>query len=172
MHDATETDWEWILRVNLHGVINGVRAFLPHMRAAGRPAHIVNTSSGAGMTTKGSQFGVYTVSKFAVVAYSEVLREELEPEEIGVSVLCPGLVRTRIFEADRNRPEELASEQPNWRGTFKPDLNTGMDPMEVGRLVAESVKANRPYIFPAPEIRARIEERFQAILASFDPVSG
>jgi NAD(P)-dependent dehydrogenase (short-subunit alcohol dehydrogenase family) len=96
--------WRWVLDVNLMGVVHGVAAFLPHMRSHGEGSHIVNTASMAGMLSGRLGFSPYTASKYAVVAMSEGLAAELKPLGIGVTVLCPGFVRTRIAEAGRSRP--------------------------------------------------------------------
>src|SRR5947209_6624114 len=97
-------NWRWVLDVNLMGVMHGVQALLPHMRAHGEGGHIVNTASMAGVLSGGLGFSPYVASKFAVVGMSEGLATELKPHGIGVTVLCPGFVRTRIAEAGRNRP--------------------------------------------------------------------
>lgn len=104
IEDIALDSWRWVLDVNLMGVVHGIRAFLPHMRAHGEGGHIVNTASMAGMQS-GLGFSPYTASKFAVVGMSEGLAPQLAPFGIGVSVLCPGFVRTRIGESGRNRPE-------------------------------------------------------------------
>ncbi len=96
-------NWRWVIDVNLMGVVHGIRSFLPHMRAHGEGGHIVNTASMAGMNG-GLGFSPYAASKLAVVAMSEGLKAQLEPEGIGVSVLCPSFVRTGIGESGRNRP--------------------------------------------------------------------
>src|ERR1700686_3205972 len=97
-------DWRWVLDVNLMGVLYGIRTFLPHIRAHGEGGHIVNTASMAGMDS-GLGFSSYAASKFAVVTMSEGLAMQIKPFGIGVTVLCPGYVRTRIGERGRNRPE-------------------------------------------------------------------
>src|SRR3954463_1906786 len=97
-------NWRWVIDVNLMGVLHGIKSFLPHIRAHGEGGHIVNTASMAGMQT-GLGFSPYGASKFAVVSMSEGLRTQLKPHGIGVSVLCPHFVRTRIGESGRNRPE-------------------------------------------------------------------
>src|SRR5579859_5082689 len=105
--EATREQWAWLLAVNLFGVIEGVRAFLPLLRRAGAgEAQIVNTASGAGLSAAPG-IGVYTTTKYAVVGFSESLRRDLAPEGIGVSVLCPGGVNTRIFDAARNRQAQF-----------------------------------------------------------------
>src|SRR5262249_21555323 len=105
--DIALASWRWVIDVNLLGVVHGVRAFLPHMRAHGEAGHIVNTASMAGMLAAGMEYSPYAASKFAVVAMSEGLAAELKPHGIGVTVLCPGYVRTRIAEA--GRPCRIAS---------------------------------------------------------------
>jgi len=102
--DISLDTWRWVLDVNLMGVLHGVHAFLPHIRAHGEGGHIVNTASMAGLQS-GLGFSPYATSKFAVVAMSEGLAMQLKPLGIGVTVLCPGFVRTRISGSGRNRPE-------------------------------------------------------------------
>ena len=102
--------WRWVLDVNLMGVLHGIRTFLPHIRAHGEGGHIVNTASMAGMNS-GLGFSPYAASKFAVVNMSEGLALQVAPHGIGVTVLCPGFVRTRIWESARNRPERYGPAQ-------------------------------------------------------------
>ncbi len=102
--DISLDNWRWVLDVNLMGVLHGIRSFLPHIRAHGEGGHIVNTASMAGMQS-GLGFSPYSASKFAVVNMSEGLAAHLKPLGIGVTVLCPGFVRTRIGDSGRNRPE-------------------------------------------------------------------
>src|SRR5437879_9268255 len=110
LETATHRDWQWVLGVNLWGVIHGVEAFVPRMIARGEPAHIVNTASMAGLiASKG--LGVYNTSKYAVVGLSETLVKDLKPYRIGVSVLCPLGVETRIRDSERNRPAALRNER-------------------------------------------------------------
>src|ERR1700676_2999809 len=104
-------NWRWVIDVNLMGVLHGIRSFLPHIRAHGEGGHIVNTASMAGMQG-GLGFSPYSVSKFAVVSMSEGLHTQLKPHGIGVSVLCPSYVRTKIGESGRNRPERYGASQP------------------------------------------------------------
>lgn len=170
--DATDADWQWIFSVNVNGVVYGVRSFLPRMRTQGSPAHIVNTASQAGLAAVlggGGGLGVYAASKYAVVAFSETLRHELAEEGIGVSVLCPGGVRTRIGESARNRPSELGGPQaaPRRDGPVPGTSMTGLEPMEVGQLVLNGVKANRGYIITQHENRGPILDRFANILEAF-----
>ena len=106
---ATHRDWQWVLGVNLWGVIHGVEAFVPRMIAAQEPGHIVNTASMAGLIAS-QGLGVYNTSKYAVVGLSETLAKDLQPYGIGVSVLCPMGVETRIRESERSRPAALENE--------------------------------------------------------------
>src|ERR1700709_415836 len=108
--DISLDNWRWVLDVNLMGVLHGIRAFLPHIRAHGEGGHIVNTASMAGMNG-GLGFSPYTAAKFAVVGMSEGVSEQLQPHGIGVSVLCPSFVRTRIHESGRNRPGRYGETQ-------------------------------------------------------------
>jgi NAD(P)-dependent dehydrogenase (short-subunit alcohol dehydrogenase family) len=108
--EATHRDWQWVLGVNLWGVIHGLEAFLPRMIAGKRRGHVVNTASMAGLVaTRG--LGIYNTSKYAVVGLSETLAKDLAPHGIGVSVLCPMGVATRIRASDRNRPHHLRNER-------------------------------------------------------------
>jgi NAD(P)-dependent dehydrogenase (short-subunit alcohol dehydrogenase family) len=111
---VTYADWDWVMGVNVGGVINGLQTFLARMERHGEGGHVVNTASMAGLTTAPG-LGVYNASKFAVVGLSEALRKDLEPKGIGVSVLCPGMVRTRILESERTRPAPFDVEDPTAR---------------------------------------------------------
>ena len=170
--DATAADWDWLLRVNVLGVVHGLHAFLPRMRAQDGEAHVVNTASMAGLIApRGLPIGVYTATKYAVVGLSETLRMELEPDGIGVSVLCPSGVETRIWEAERNRPTELGGPQEmDSRGDFSAQGPAGeqLDPEAVGRMVIAGVQANELYVLTHPETQGLVRRRFDAIMAAFD----
>ncbi|MDE2696762.1 MAG: SDR family NAD(P)-dependent oxidoreductase [Chloroflexota bacterium] len=176
--ETPETDWEWTLGVNLMGPIHGVRAFVPRMREQpGDEGHIVNTGSVAGtFAIRGMPIGVYTASKYAVVGYSEMLRMELAPEGIGVSVLCPGGVATRIQEAGRNRPDALggpieqAPELAERRRERAADRPPPMEPREVGERVLDGVRANRLYIFTHADQRGPVEDRYHDMMAAYDAI--
>jgi NAD(P)-dependent dehydrogenase (short-subunit alcohol dehydrogenase family) len=164
-------NWRWVLDVNLIGVVNGVRSFLPHMRAHGAGGHIVNTESEVGMINPAHGFHPYPASKFAVVGISEGLAVEAKPFDIGVSILCPGVVRTNIRESARNRPERYGpttlSDTANPLYARFAEL-VRMDPAEVARRVLSAIRDDELYVFTHPETREAVEERFQAILAAFD----
>jgi NAD(P)-dependent dehydrogenase (short-subunit alcohol dehydrogenase family) len=121
--------WRWVLDVNLMGVVHGIHTFLPHIRAHGEGSHIVNTASMAGLQS-GLGFSPYATSKFAVVAMSEGLAIQLQPLGIGVTVLCPGYVRTRISESGRNRPARYGPTQ-----TPDPAGSTGALAARIAELV-------------------------------------
>lgn len=167
--------WRWVIDVNLMGVVHGIRAFLPHMRAHGEGGHIVNTASMAGMQS-GLGFSPYTASKFAVVGISEGLVPQVAPFGIGVSVLCPGFVRTRIGESGRNRPEQYGAAQAPPPGSATAMLvamvdemiRNGIDPAHVAARVLAAIRANELYVFTHPEMRTEVENRFTAITTAFD----
>ena len=172
--DQTLTDWRWVLGVNLWGVVNGMQSFVPIMRKQGTPAHIVSTSSIAGLWSGVPFIGPYAVSKVGVVSLSETLRDELRAENspIGVSVLCPSSVSTHVMEAERNRPQELGSEQRTATaeqvrlmirdGLFGPD---GKSPEEVAAITLDAIRKNRFWIITHTSARAALEARFASILA-------
>jgi NAD(P)-dependent dehydrogenase (short-subunit alcohol dehydrogenase family) len=166
-------NWRWVLDVNLMGVLHGVRSFLPHIRAHGEGGHIVNTASMAGMNA-GLGFSPYVASKFAVVGMSEGLARQLAPLGIGVSVLCPGYVRTRIGESGRNRPERFgptptfdpASPAGALLARITQNIETGLDPSAVAARVLAAIREDQLYIFTHPDTNGELEERFAAIMAA------
>jgi len=166
--------WDWVLGINLNGVINGIQTLLPRLLERGGGAHIVNTASGAGLAS-GASGVLYTTSKFAVVGLSESLRLELEPFQIGVSVLCPGPVATNIIANSRiTQPAEARTEEErkSWEAiiaranTF---LAQGTPPDEVGEMVLAGVKANRLYIHTDRIMARAIEARAKALLDAMPP---
>ena len=168
-------NWRWVLDVNLMGVLHGIRSFLPHIRAHGEGGHIVNTASMAGMNS-GLGFSPYVASKFAVVGISEGLATQLKPLGIGVTVLCPGFVRTRIDESGRNRPERYgATQTPDpaspaglLLAQIAERLQAGLDPSDVAARVLAAIREDELYVFTHPEMRAELEDRFAAIMAAMD----
>jgi NAD(P)-dependent dehydrogenase (short-subunit alcohol dehydrogenase family) len=168
-------NWRWVLDVNLMGVLHGIRTFLPHIRAHGEGGHIVNTASMAGMNS-GLGFSPYVASKFAVVGMSEGLATQLKPFGIGVSVLCPGFVRTRIGESGRNRPERYgATQTPDPASPaglliaqIAERLQSGLDPSDVAARVLAAIREEELYVFTHPEMRAELEDRFAGIMAAMD----
>jgi NAD(P)-dependent dehydrogenase (short-subunit alcohol dehydrogenase family) len=170
-------NWRWVIDVNLMGVLHGVRSFLPHIRAHGEGGHIVNTASMAGMES-GLGFSPYGASKFAVVSMSEGLAAQLAPHGIGVSVLCPSFVRTRIGESGRNRPGRYGEPQPldpaspaaAMVAEIARQIEAGLDPDSVAARVLNAIRENELYIFTHSGMRAQVEARFAAILAAMDRV--
>jgi NAD(P)-dependent dehydrogenase (short-subunit alcohol dehydrogenase family) len=168
-------NWRWVLDVNLMGVLHGIRTFLPHIRAHGEGGHIVNTASMAGMNS-GLGFSPYVASKFAVVGMSEGLATQLKPFGIGVTVLCPGFVRTRISESGRNRPGRYgATQTPDPASPaglliaqIAERLQSGLDPSDVAARVLAAIREEELYVFTHPEMRAELEERFAAIMAAME----
>jgi len=162
-------DWDWVIDVNLKGVVYGMEVFAPLIEAHGEGGHFVNTASLAGMVSPAGM-EPYCATKFAVVAMSEGWAEQLAPLNIGVSVLCPGFVKTRINESRRNRQ---ASYGPDERAPPPPDappsrVLSGIPVEPVGRRVVEAVKANELYVFTHPGSKAAVVARFERILAAFD----
>ena len=165
LDEASYADWDYVLSVNLGGTIAGLVEFLPAMKAHGEGGHVVNTSSMAGMIPVPGFAGIYATSKFAVRGLSDALRLALAPYGIGVSVLCPGLVRTRAMTAgDLYRG---AHERADPAIELREALDGGMDPAEVGELVAGAIEDNRPYIFPHGEFVGEVKAYFEEMLAAF-----
>ncbi|BCW88909.1 3-phenylpropionate-dihydrodiol/cinnamic acid-dihydrodiol dehydrogenase [Alphaproteobacteria bacterium SO-S41] len=168
-----ERDWDWIIDVNLKGVVYGVETFAPLIRSHGEGGHFVNTASMAGMASPPGM-EPYTATKFAVVAMSEGWAGQLAPLGIGVSVLCPGYVRTLIHESGRNRQAayggaaDLDSGVAATREQAAAAVLGGIDPDVVGARVVECIKAGELYVFTHREMRAFVEMRFQAIMHGFD----
>lgn len=164
--------WDWVLGVNLHGVVNGIQTFVPRMIERGGDAHIVNTSSGAGLVAmRGSGF-LYATSKFAVAGLSESLRIELARHQIGVSVLCPGPVATGIVDNTAGlRPADAWSPPADSPRTEKSRsfLQSGTPADEVGAMVLQAVRADRPYIHTDRMMAEPIRQRARALLDALPP---
>jgi NAD(P)-dependent dehydrogenase (short-subunit alcohol dehydrogenase family) len=169
--ECTLDDWRWVLGVNLWGVIHGIKAFLPRMVDSGKAGHVLNTASVAGLVG-GPILGIYSTAKFGVVALSEALQFDLRLSgaPIGVSVLCPGFVRTRIVEAARNRPPELSDTHQDEalqaidRAAAARILEQGMDPGEVAEIALEGIRQGRFYIYTHPWTEALIRMRCQSLM--------
>ena len=175
-------DWDWVMGVNLHGVINGVQTFIDRIKRHGEGGHFVNTASMAGQIAIGG-LSVYSVTKYAVVGMSETMRQDLAPLNIGVSVLCPGVVNTNIFDSGRNRPAPLQGEGVDTSrmlltDTDQPDaarlaqlqaiMSGALDPAVVGDMVLDAVRNDDPYIFTHPELKTMVDARYGDVSASFD----
>jgi NAD(P)-dependent dehydrogenase (short-subunit alcohol dehydrogenase family) len=165
-------DWEWLMGVNTWGVVHGIRSFVPVMLAQGDDCHIVNTASAAGLEAT-PYLGIYSATKYAVVAMSEALQQELVQSgaRVGVSVLCPGVVNTRIADSERNRPDRLGNAvhssspdlQPS-RQAFQAALACGMAPEQVADAVVDAIKTSRFYVLTHNETEARVRARFDRIM--------
>lgn len=166
----TLDEWAWLIGVNLYGVIHGIRAFLPMIRRHGEGGHIVNTASIAGFQVRpGRGTGGYAATKFAVVALSELLSQELAGSGIGVSVLCPAAVNTTIYQSARRRPQRFGGPfEPPAKGPNQISLEAGLPPDAVGERVAQAIRDEELFIFTHEEPRAWLEERHRRVLAAFD----
>ena len=175
----TDAGWNWVLDVNLMSVIWGIEIFGPLIEAHGEGGQVVSTASVFGLIAGGSP--QYDVTKYGVVALSEGLRPVLAPRKIGVSVLCPGVVRTQIFNFRRNVPQRIAEKigSPPTEGPIADVIKAlqerstiGIDPLYVGELVREAIENDWPYIFTDTEHEATIDRRFAAIKQGFDRIRG
>jgi NAD(P)-dependent dehydrogenase (short-subunit alcohol dehydrogenase family) len=168
--ESTYDDWDWVLGVNLDGVINGIVTFVPRMKERGQGGHVVNTASMAAFLA-GPVPGIYNCSKFAVRGLSESLRYSLAPHGIGVSVLCPGLVKSYIYASDDVRPDALRAgakaPDPAFIDRLAHVHEAGMAPAEVAAHVLAAIRANRFYVFTHPEHKDELREVFDEILADY-----
>jgi NAD(P)-dependent dehydrogenase (short-subunit alcohol dehydrogenase family) len=170
----TLADWEWVLGVNLWGVIHGIRTFVPRLLAATAEAHVVNTGSIAGLLS-GPGMAVYGASKHGVVTISESLHYEFAMlhAPIGVSVLCPAAVATRIMDAARNRPSELTDapsiDDQAKRDAAKASLAAGMAPERVAACVVDAIRSNRFWVLSHPEWREYVRIRLEDVLHDRNP---
>jgi len=168
--EATYQDWDWVLGVNLGGVVNGVVTFVPRIKAHGEGGHVVNTASMAALVA-GPGAGIYTTAKFAVHGLSDALRWSLLPHGIGVSMVCPGLVKSKIYESDQIRPAELSTDVTPADEEFMrilPGLHdAGMDPEEIGEKVLRAIERNDFYVFTHPDHRDELRGISDEIIAAF-----
>ncbi len=166
-----EKDWDWIIDVNLKSVVYGTEVFAPLIKSHGEGGHFVNTASMAGMVSPPGM-EPYSATKFAVVAMSEGWAQQLAPANIGVSVLCPGFVKTRIHESGRARQDKYGGKgeiMDNARSAETAQaVLTGIDPNIVGERVVESVRDGDLYIFTHPQFRDVVKMRYAGIEAAFD----
>ncbi len=168
VEEITPAEWDWVLGVNLHGVIHGIRAFLPRIRRHGDGGHIVNTASIGGFQVGAAmQTPAYAVSKFAVVALSEGLRNDLRGTNIGVSVFAPAAVETGIYGSPLHKPERFGG--PDSSGEHTPDfIRAGMTPDQAGRRVLAAIAANDFYVFTHMQTRDWLLARHSEIIAGYD----
>ncbi|WP_114951779.1 SDR family NAD(P)-dependent oxidoreductase [Sphingosinicella terrae] len=168
LREATYADWDFGLAVNLGGVVNGLQAFVPRIRAGGRGGHVVNTASLAGLVQMPSFMAIYATAKAAVIGLSESIRDDLAPDGIGVTVLCPGPIKSRIHELGRNRPDRF----PTSRAFSEAAERLGqrrvsdlwMEPDVVGGMVVRAIRENRLYCITHGEWRDAVEARHRQIV--------
>ena len=172
--EIPDSDWEWVMGVNFWGVLYGLQVFVPRMLAHGEEGHIVNTASLAGLIPAG---GAYGVSKHGVLVLTEGLHRGLKKLDarIGASVLCPGFVNTQLFDAERNRPQELESEQPGpsegGLAAAPPLLAQGKQPDDVAQIVFEAIENDHCYILPHPAWDEIVRGRVEHVLARGAPLT-
>jgi len=170
IEESSYDDWDWIMGVNLHGPINGVMTFVPRMIRAGQRGYVVNTASMAGLLAAGT-CGIYNTTKFAVRGLSESLRASLAPHGIGVSVLCPGLVKSYIYASDEIRPAAFKAGAKPVNTEFVKRLaevhEFGMAPDVIAARVLEAMREDRFHVFTHPEFRDELREVFDEILDDF-----
>ena len=177
MWTLTTADWAWVLGVNLWGVIHGIRAFVPHLVEQGE-GHVINTASVAGLSSP-PMMGPYNASKHAVVTISETLRSELAmiaDGDFGVTVVCPGWVRTRIAESERNRPEALRNpatddERPDAASALAGILDQGMDPADLAADIEAAVREDRLYVLTGDEWTPLVRERMELFVAETEALA-
>ena len=171
IQDATMDDWRWVLGVNLWGVIHGVRAFMPRLLANPHGGYVVNTSSAGGFVAL-PMIGPYSVSKFGVVALSEALDAELKAANanVGVTVLCPGLVRTNLHTGSRNRPSELSdargididlAKNPDF------DQSSWISADSVGRITVDAIRRGALYATTHDSVADMVEKKMETVLSAF-----
>jgi NAD(P)-dependent dehydrogenase (short-subunit alcohol dehydrogenase family) len=173
MADVSVADWQFVMGVNVWGIIHGIRHFVPAILKHGEEGHIVNTASVAGtQNRRGTNQGPYSMSKYAAMSLSEALEHELDGTNIGVSVLCPGPINTNIARGARNRPEHMGG--PQTRPTDEAVLaerlaTTGLDPKRVGERVVDAIRTKTFYAFvgavPADVIRSRHRRLEEALIS-------
>ncbi len=175
----SDASWDWVIGVNLMSVVWGIEIFGPLMEQHGEGGQIVSTASMAGLVAAVAPG--YNVTKYGVVALSEGLRPTLAAKGIGVSVLCPGFIRTRIMESARAIPERLVGQIALPDPTALPNefavmatqaIQNGIDPLYVGELVVEGIEGDWPYIFTDNNFEGGVDLRFAAIKAGFDKIRG
>lgn len=165
--DTSLDSWRWVFDVNVFGVVHGVRSFVAGLVAQSE-GHVVCTASAAGLVTTPG-LGAYSATKHAVVAIAATLRDELASAGVGVSVLCPGILRTRIFESERNRPDGRADDahaDPASMALFVAALHAAPGPEVAAEAVHDAVVDDRLWVLPSPEINPLLERRLTEVRAA------
>lgn len=166
MDQATYGDWDWLLSVNLYGVIHGIVSFLPKLRAHGEGGHIVNTGSIAGLVPAPAWGGIYSTTKFAIHGLSGSLRLSVGQYGIGVTEVCPGATRTNVRDSHRLRPAHFESAEHR-KGPMPSLQEIGIDPLEIGRRVVRAIHRNDPYVIAHAENKAHVQAFAEEMLAAF-----
>ena len=174
--ENSDRDWQWVLGVNLWGVVHGIRHFVPRMIAGGAPGHVINTASVAGLVCA-PNMGVYNVSKHAVVALTETLQHDLRlaGANIGVTLLCPAFVPTGIAQSHRNRPADLRADPPTasqraaHAAITKAVEGGRLSAAQVAQMTFEAIAADRFYVLTHPQILPTVQLRFDDILQQRNP---
>jgi len=170
LHKISQADWDWVIGVNVYGVIHGMNVVVPRMLASGKPAHVVNTASIGGFQVNPNFLtGAYSMTKYAVVALSEGMQNELAGTNVGVSVLAPAAVDTGIHLSERSRPDRLGGAYVRPENHFMGDLiKDSAKPEDIGERVAVAIEGDEFYIFTHPETQHWLEARHERIRAGFD----
>ena len=166
MAEITDEAWNWVLGVNLYGVIHGIQSFVPRIRAHGEGGHVINTASMAGLYVGDRQTGAYSASKFAVVALSEALAKDLAGTNIGVSVLTPAAVATDIYVNSARLRGALGD--PNRFAQTPADIAAGLAPDDVGERVLDGIRAGQFFLITHPETRSWVTDRHARLMAAYD----
>ena len=166
MEAIEDKAWDWVLGVNLYGIIHGIRSFVPRIRSHGEGGHIVNTASMAGLHVGNRQTGAYAASKHAVVALSEALAQDLAQTNIGVSVLTPAAVATEIYTSSAAHRGNLGG--PNLYPDTPPEIAAGLHPDQIGRRVLDGIRADQFYLITHPETRSWVQDRHARLMAAYD----
>lgn len=165
--EITLADWNWVLAVNLHGVVHGLHAFVPRMKEQPGEKHVVNTSSTAGMWPHPT-LAPYVATKYAVVGISETLRREGADYGLSCSALIPGNTRTAIVSSARNRLPEFGGAHDVDEPDVQAAIEEGMDPEEVGRIVRQGIIEDEEYIWTHPHKMELADERLDAVHTSLE----
>lgn len=167
--DMTAVDWDWVLDVDLYGVVHGVLEFLPRMLASGEPGHFVNTASIAGVipaVTPG--IIAYTAAKHGVVGLSEAMQLDLADTEIRVSVVCPGGVATRIADSQRNRQARYGAPEKREPVPGESTPHAVMEPEQLAQHVLAAIRDERLYVFSHPDLQPPLEARYESLFSAID----
>lgn len=167
MAEITDQTWNWLLGVNLYGVIHGIQAFVPRIKEHGEGGHIVNTASMAGLQVGKRGTGAYAASKFAVVALSEALAHDLEGTGIGVSVLTPAAVNTEIYTSSAAHRDTTLGGRNDYAET-PAEIAAGLHPDEVGVRVLAGIRGGQFFLITHPDTRPWLEDRHQRIMDGYD----